>query len=127
MESTTAIAQAVAIRIARSAVERSDGISGEGLPEATGSLDEWIRELADTDPEVGAALTIVLAEPTDETRVELLGKILAARLDADSALAGQLRDLTGSVLQAGMDRDLYEGAQQGLGAIALDLGLAWAE
>ena len=127
MESTTTIAQAVAMGFARSAVEKSNGISGEGMPEVTGSLVEWIRKLADTDPEVGAALTIVLAAPTDETRVELLGKIVAARLDADPALAGQLHDLTGSVLQAGMDRDLYEGARQRLSAIALDLGLAWAE
>jgi hypothetical protein len=115
------------MRFARSAAEESDGGRGEALPEASSSLVEWLRQLADRDPEVGAALTIVLAAPTDQTRIELLGNILAARSDADPTLAGQLRNLADSASQAGMDLDLYEGAQQRLTAQALDIGLAWAD
>jgi hypothetical protein len=127
VKSTTTVAQAAAMRFARSAAAEPDGGRGEALPEASSSLVEWLRQLADRDPEVGAALTIVLAAPTDQTRIELLGNILAARSDADPTLAGQLRNLADSASQAGMDLDLYEGAQQRLTAQALDIGLAWAD
>jgi hypothetical protein len=97
----------VAMRFARGAVGDSDGERGEALPEAASGLGEWLRQLAGGDPEVGAALTIVLAAPTDQTRVGLLGNVLAARSDADPALAGQLRSLVDSAPHAGMDPDLY--------------------
>lgn len=127
MQSTTAIAQAVAMRIARSAAEECDGKSSEGLTEITGTPAEWIQQFSGADAEIHAALTLVLAAPADETRIELLSKILASRMEDNPAWAEQLRDLGIRALQSGMALDLYVGARQRLSAQALDVGLAWAE
>jgi hypothetical protein len=44
---------------------------------------------------------MVQAKPDDQTRVQLLGQILAARLEADPGLAEELRELVGQADKAG--------------------------
>ena len=91
-----------------------------------------LGEVAGRDPEVGAAVTLVMADPTDRTRLEVLTGVLAARAEADPVLAERLREVIHGVeadeeLRLSLERDLQFTAHQRLVALAVDLGMARAE
>jgi hypothetical protein len=88
--------------------------------------------VASRDQEAGAAVTLVMADPTDSTRMDLLTRVLAARAEADPVLAEGLRDLIHGVeedeeIRLSLERDLQFTAHQRLVALAVDLGMARAE
>ena len=86
---------------AKKLVEEAGGQAGKGLSATAGRLVAWIRRRGVEDPETGAAVTMVQVKPTDPTRVDLLGQVLAARIQADPALAQELAELVGDAEQAG--------------------------
>jgi len=85
--------------------------------------------LAARDQEAGAAVTLVAADPTDPTRIDLLTRVVTARAEADSVLAERLRKLIygveeGEEVRLSIERDLQYAAHQRLVALAVDLGMA---
>jgi hypothetical protein len=86
---------------AKKMLEEAGSQAGKALSTATSRLVAWLRRHGDEDPETGAALIMVQAEPADPARVELLGQVLAARAEADPELARQLRQLVGEADRAG--------------------------
>ena len=71
-------------------------LSGAGL-----RLVGFVQELAGRDQEVGAAVTIVTADPTDPSRVDLLARVIDARAKVNSVLAERLQELVQGVQEAG--------------------------
>jgi hypothetical protein len=87
------MAAGTAALFAKKLVEETGGQTGKGLSAAAGRLIAWIRRRGAEDPETGAAVTMVQAKPDDPVRVDLLGQVLAARVNGDPALAEELADL----------------------------------
>ena len=100
MDPTTMAAIAAGV-FATKALEETGSQAGRELSAAAGRLVAWLRRSGAEDIETGAALTIVEADPGDQSRVDLLGKILAARVAADHHLEQQLQEHVTDVQQAG--------------------------
>jgi len=132
VEPIATTAAAAAMTFASKIIEAAHGGTGQLHSGAAVRLVGFVQELAGRDREVGAAVTIVTADPADPTRVDLLARVVAARAEADPVLAGQLRELVHGAREAGeirlsIERDLQYVAQQRLVALAVDLGMAKAE
>jgi hypothetical protein len=95
-------------------------------------LASLLGELASRDEETGAAVTLVMADPADPARLDVLTGVLAARAEADPVLAEGLREVVDGVeedeeIRLSLERDLQFAAHQRLVALAVDLGMARAE
>jgi TPR repeat protein len=108
---------------------------GEREPVRSGTatrLASLLGELASRDQETGAAVTLVMADPADPARLDVLASVLAARAEADPVLAEGLREVVHGVeedeeISVGLERDLQFAAHQRLVALAVDLGMARVE
>ena len=111
------------------------GARGEREPVRSGTatrLASLLGELASRDQETGAAVTLVMADPADPARLDVLTSVLVARAEADPVLAAGLRDVVLGVeedeeIRLGLEQDLQFAAHQRLVALAVDLGMARAE
>jgi signal transduction histidine kinase len=130
------IATTAAAAVAAYASRQGAGARGEPEPVLRSGtamrLDSLLGELASRDQETGAAVTLVVADPADPARREVLTSVLAARAEADPVLAEELRDVVHGVeedeeLRVGLERDLQFAAHQRLVALAINLGMAGAE
>jgi TPR repeat protein len=132
VEPSAMTAAAAAMTYASKVVQAAHGGTDQMLSGAGLRLVGFVQELAGRDQEVGAAVTIVTADPTDPSRVDLLARVIDARAKVDSVLAERLQALVRGVQEAGeirpsIERDLQYVAQQRLVALAVDLGMARAE
>ena len=132
VEPSAMTAAAAAMTYASKVVQAAHGGTDQMLSGAGLRLVGFVQELAGRDQEVGAAVTIVTADPTDPSRVDLLARVIDARAKVDSVLAERLQELVRGVQEAGeirpsIERDLQYVAQQRLVALAVDLGMARAE
>jgi hypothetical protein len=94
-------------------------------------LASLLGELASRDQEIGAAVTLVMADPADPARRDVLTSVLAARAEADPLLAEGLREVVHGVeedeeIRLGLERDLQFAAHQRLVARSLSTW-AWPE
>lgn len=129
------IATTAAAAVAVYANRLGAGAGGEREPVRSGTatrLASLLGELASRDQETGAAVTLVMADPADPARREVLTSVLAARAEADPVLAEGLRDVVHGVkedeeLRSGLERDLQFAAHQRLVALAINLGMARGE
>jgi hypothetical protein len=60
----------------------------------------WIRHRGDQDPKTGAAVAMVSADPTDQDSIDMLGRVLAARVAGDPELVRQLQELVAHAPEA---------------------------
>jgi hypothetical protein len=68
-------------------------------------LVAWIRHRGDEDAKTGAAVAMVSADPTDQDSIEMLGRILVARVASDPELVRQLQELVADAPEAVTVRD----------------------
>jgi len=94
-------AAAAAALFAKKMVEESGTQVGKGLSSAVGRLVTWLRHRGSKDAEIGAAMTMVHADPTDQARVELLARVLADRVTSEPGIAQELLELVDQTRQAG--------------------------
>jgi TPR repeat protein len=130
------IATTAAAAVAAYASQLGAGARGEPepvvRPRTAMRLASLLGELASRDQETGAAFTLVIADPADPARLDVLTGVLAARAEADPVLAEGLREMVHGVeedeeIRLSLERDLQFAAYQRLVALAVDLGMARAE
>jgi Sec-independent protein translocase protein TatA len=101
MDPISVIAGSAAAVFGTKMLEETGSQAGKALSAVAGKLVAWVRQLGKKDSEVNAAVTMVQADPADQTRVELLGKVLETKATADPEVATQLRELVEEVRRAG--------------------------
>jgi hypothetical protein len=101
MEPITAAATTAAVLFATKLLEEAGSQAGKALSAAAGRLVAWVRGRGKEDAETGAAVTMVEADPGDEVRVQLLGRVLAARAERDPQFGLELAELVGQAREAG--------------------------
>jgi hypothetical protein len=129
------IATTAAAAVAAYVSQLGAGARREREPVRSGTvmrLGSLLGELASQDQEVGAAVTLVMADPADPARLDVLTSVLAARAEADPVLAEGLREVVHDLeeddeIRLSLERDLQFAAHQRLVALAVDLGMARAE
>lgn len=113
MEPITTAAAAAAGLFAVKLLEEAGSQTGKALSAAVGRLAAWVRRRGERDAETGAAVTMVVADPTDQRRIELLGRILGARATADPEFGQELVELVAQARQAGDTLVIRDQAQLG--------------
>jgi hypothetical protein len=115
---TDAAAAAAAV-FARKLLEEAASQAGRALSAAADRVVTWIRRRGAEDAETGAAITMVDADPADRPRIELLGRVLAARAAADPEVGRELQELVRQAPEAVTIRDQ---AQVGMILTASSIG-----
>jgi hypothetical protein len=101
MEPITMAAAGAAALFAKKVAEELGSQAGKSLSAAASRLVEWLRGKGGEDVETGAAMTMVQANPKDQTRIDLLGQVLADRAGKEPEFAEQLQRLVGEAEHAG--------------------------
>ena len=85
-------AAAAAAVFARKLLEEAASQAVRALSAVADRVVTWIRRRGAEDAETGAAITMVDADPADRPRIELLGRVLAARTATDPELGRELKN-----------------------------------
>jgi hypothetical protein len=86
---TEAAIRAAAV-FAQKVLEEVGSQTGQALSAGARRLVAWIRNRGNQDPKTGAAVAMVSADPTDQDSIDMLSRVLAARVASDPELVRQL-------------------------------------
>ena len=96
---------AAATLFATKAVEGAGSKAGEALTAVVGKLVDLVRGKAKDDKALEGALIVVDDDSSDETAIQMLGKLLAKRSAADPAFARELLAFVAEANEAGARGD----------------------
>jgi hypothetical protein len=101
----TAAGAGAAAVFAQKVLEEAASQTGQALSAGTRRLVAWIRHRGDEDPKTGAAVAMVSADPIDQDSIDMLSRVLAARVAGDPELVRQLQELVADAPEAVTVRD----------------------
>jgi hypothetical protein len=96
----TAAGAGAAAVFAQKVLEEAASQTGQALSAGTRRLVAWIRHRGDEDPKTGAAVAMVSADPIDQDSIDMLSRVLAARVAGDPELVRQLQELVAEAPEA---------------------------
>jgi hypothetical protein len=96
---------------ATKAVEGAGSKAGEALTAIVGRLVDLVRHKAKEDKALEGALIVVDDDPSDETRIGMLGKLLAKRAAADPVFARELLALVDEANAAGASHTVVQSVE----------------
>jgi hypothetical protein len=96
---TDAAVRAAAV-FAQKVLEEAASQTGQALSAGARRLVAWIRHRGGQDAKTGAAVAMVSADPNDQDSIELLGRVLAARVAGNPELVRRLQELVADAPEA---------------------------